>query len=199
MRYLQIIGFLGFVFLGSYSCRNKSCPDFDVKLLEWLPYTVNDTLIFTDSLNNEYIFHVKGARINHQTSYNEGNDCIECVDTWSLTLKDSTDDMMIILNFAKNELGHVAEQDEIYKGKKMFYVPDGGKTFEYKDSMVIKNHIFYNIKIASDKANKYAIITSRKYGIIMIKVDDLTIYNLYSKSIDNILLESYHYSETKCI
>jgi len=75
-KYLFVIGVLG----GLISC-NKICPDFDEKVLNWIPYQGNDVIELYSQLNDSTItISIESVVVTHRTYIKYNTKCGGCGD-----------------------------------------------------------------------------------------------------------------------
>ena len=73
--------FIGVLF-GLISCKNKiNCPEFDEKILSWIPYQKNDVIeLYSQSDDSTIEFLIESMVVNHKTDYERNTKCGRCND-----------------------------------------------------------------------------------------------------------------------
>jgi len=78
---ILVIGIL----FGITSCRTN-CSEFDMKILNWIPYQENDVIELYSQLHDSTIlFSIKSVYITHTTHYEHGTKCGGCSDEILIT------------------------------------------------------------------------------------------------------------------
>ena len=74
--FLFVIG----VLFGLISCR-INCPEFDRKILSWIPYQEDDVIeLYSKSKDSTILFSIESIEVRHTTSYARGSKCGGCSD-----------------------------------------------------------------------------------------------------------------------
>ena len=74
--FLFVIGIL----FGLISCR-INCPEFDRKILSWIPYQENDVIeLYSQSNDSTILFSITSISVTHTTHYARNSKCGGCSD-----------------------------------------------------------------------------------------------------------------------
>jgi hypothetical protein len=175
------------------------CKDFDKTLLEWIPYSINDTLYFIDTLNNRYKMIVHRIWLEHKTSYSKRTDCGGCEDQWGVEISGKSDSLKTKLSYSRYEQNNPNENYMIESNGKILYLSSYDSRIDFIDSLLIKGQSFKNVKtVRNSVGNDIKIILSKNLGIIMIKFGDIELYNQKFAPIFEISLKSFNYTESNC-
>ena len=169
------------------SCK-KECPPFNRELLCWLPYAINDTLIFANNQNDTISFVVNEKNIyDDNTKYRRNNKC-QCgseANFNAFSLKNSED-------FIRQNILYSNVKD-IYFNISLYFNNKGGEfslfTMDINDimlnSIVIDNCQYNNVIIIENDTIKYPtisdywkIVISRDIGLVKIYARENKIWTL---------------------
>ena len=85
LYFLFVVGIL----LGLTSCR-INCPEFDRKILSWIPYQENDVIeLYSQSNDSTIFFSITSINVTHTTHYERGSECGGCQDEIQINRYDS--------------------------------------------------------------------------------------------------------------
>ena len=175
------------------------CKNFDQKLLAWAPYSLNDTIEFTDSLNHHYQLIVRQTDLMHKTSYSKRADCGGCDDYWVIKISGKSDSLKMNASYRTHDQNNLTEEYLIECNGIRLSLYDYNSKIENLDSMKIKGQFFKNIKtVRSLDNNDIKIILSKNLGFLMIKFGNLELYNQKFVPVYEINLNSINYIETNC-
>ena len=77
---------------GLISCKTY-CPDFDEKILKWVPYQENDVIeLYSQLMDSTILFSIKSVEVEHTTHYSFGTDCDGC--SSSVFISQNDDDII---------------------------------------------------------------------------------------------------------
>lgn len=182
-----IIYFLISVVIIFNSCK-KECPPFNRELLCWLPYTINDTLIFVNNQNDTISFIVNEKNIyDDNTKYGRWDKC-QCSSEANInafSLQNSE-------NFIRQNILYSNVKD-IYFNISLYFNNRGGEfslfTMDINNnvlnSIVIDNCEYYDVIIIENDTIKYPtisdywkIVISRDIGLVKIYARENKIWTL---------------------
>ena len=113
--------------LGLMGCR-VNCPEFDEKILQWIPYQENDVIeLYSQSNDSTIIFTVKSVIVTHTTHYSQGSKCGGCSD--DILIYDDAADFQVDISLYKNKIEYQS-----------YWVCD---TY-FSDYSEVKNYLFEN-------------------------------------------------------
>jgi len=92
------------VLFGLMSCKTN-CPEFDEKILNWIPYQENDVIeLYSQSNNSTILFSITSVYITHTTHYEHGTKCGGCSD--EIFINDYNSDFHVEIYLSDRIMGH---------------------------------------------------------------------------------------------
>lgn len=151
----------------STSC-NYNCPGFDTKLLEWMPYDLNDKIIYYNQNNDTISFTInqKDISSSYETSYKNRK---ECVSEMSIGEASSEKGLGININ-KKSDLIIISAAARINSNSGSIYLETENIENETQ-TLTINNKSFtetimFEIDTTKNDMKIWKIIIAKNYGIV---------------------------------
>ena len=174
------------------SCGETDCPDFPEESAGWLPYTVGNTIKFTENSDSH---NFKVIQFEKTGNYSFSNRC-DCECQASLSFKTEINQLDLLalkgsINYYGksidlNNLPPIEIEFTIYKKENELLIPiqqdkfycDEYSEWEYQDSALIDSTLFYNVLTIKNLNNLrfYELIIVKNIGILQIKDSESNIW-----------------------
>lgn len=185
MRAKLKVTLIFFILVMFTSCGwQVDCPDFDDKVLDWLPYKNNDVVSFTNIENDSVLsLNIKEIIVKHTTHYNTAYNCGTCYNHIKVNdYEDGDLNINIEINLDENE---VTSQSYYIFGS---YFSDFNSLFSEKYEYAF-NGVLYN------KVKLFENAESEGYFVKLILANGIGIIGLVDKnghlwSFNNTVLKS---------
>ena len=154
-KYLSL--FVVGVLFGVISCKTN-CPEFDKKILSWIPYQENDMIeLYSLSKDSTILFSIESIEVTHTTSYAFGTDCGGCSD--DIRINDYNSDFQLKIYLNENKVR--SQNYKIFDTYFTTYSEFTNYLFEDKEYDVVR--IFDN---NDSKVSFKKLIIAKEIGII---------------------------------
>lgn len=180
------------------SCGRKiNCPDFDNKILEWIPYHNNDTIRLINSSNDSIIkLAINKVIIEHTTHYITNLKCGTCDDHIMINGNETNKpDLKIDIYLNEN---NIQMQSFLIKG---VHFTESDSDYSEQSDYSFEGVNYNAVRIFEKKDNSYGffkLILAKGYGIVGLVDKNGDVWKIATNSLKNNRGESVEIKNIAC-
>jgi predicted DNA binding protein len=156
------------LFVLAVSSCNYSCPGFDTELLKWMPYELDDELIYTNQYDDTLIFRIYQKEISesYETSHKNRNYCESHLYYDIAEISNQSINMIFRINKLENNTS-IGIEINIQNNSGFFYIETENLNTKIitLESNSYETITFENDTIGDDN-EIWKVILAKNYGII---------------------------------